>query len=85
MTGKFLKNKTMEKLKKWWSVWGQFWGFIFMIVYLNGFWMIFTDEFQSDWRYPASWLIQFFSFAGIYAWMSRKYGWRLPKDIKDTH
>ena len=75
----------MKNFKTWWSIWGQFWGFILMIVYLNAFWMVFTNEFQNDWRYPLAWLIQFFGLAGWYAWQSRKHGWRLPKDIKDTH
>jgi hypothetical protein len=31
------------------------------------------------------WLLCFFGFAGWYSWQMKIHGWRLPKDIKDTH
>lgn len=75
----------MKRFNQWWKMWGQPIGFLFMIVYLNAFWFIFLDNFQVDERYPLAWLIQFFGLAGWYAWQSRIHGWRLPKNIKDTH
>ena len=31
------------------------------------------------------WLLCFFGFAGWYSWQMKIHGWRLPKNIKDTH
>jgi|SaaInl6LU_22_DNA_1037377.scaffolds.fasta_scaffold68198_2 hypothetical protein len=75
----------MKTFNKWWIKNGQLAGFIFLIVYLNGFWFTFQSEFQNNEYYPMAWLIQFFGLAVWYSWQSRKHGWRLPKDVKDTH
>lgn len=74
-----------KKFNIWWSIWGQLWGFIILIVLLNSFWMIFMDEMRNDARYTVTWLIMFFGGAFWYSWQSKKHGWRLPKDIRDTH
>lgn len=75
----------IRSFNNWWKKWGQFWGFILLIFVLNGYWMIFQDNFQNDSRYPISWIVLFFGGAGWYIWQMRKHGWRLPKDIKETH
>jgi len=80
-----INEKIMEKFNLWWKEWGQLWGFLLLIVSLNGFWLVFIDEMQYDWRYSLTWLIMFFGGAGWYAWQSKKHGWRLPEDIKRTH
>lgn len=75
----------MKKFNEWWKIWGQLIGFLFLVIYLNGFWIIFIEEFQNNWMYPAAWLVQFFGLSGWYAWQSKKHRWRMPDDIKKTH
>lgn len=75
----------LDKFNKWWSNNGQLAGFVFMIIYLNGYFICFAKKFHEDKFYPASWLIQFVMLLIWYKWQSKKHGWRLPKDIKDTH
>lgn len=75
----------IKKFNEWWKVWGQVWGFVLHVIFLNGFWMMFTEEMQNDWRYSAGWLVSFFVGALWYVWQMKKHGWRLPKDIKNTH
>ena len=75
----------INRFNKWWKEWGQIIGFLSLVISLNGFWLIFIDEMQYDWRYSVTWLIMFFGGAGWYAWKMRKHGWRLPEDIRKTH
>jgi hypothetical protein len=75
----------LKSFKNWWRVWGQVFGFLLLIVSLNAFWMIFTSEMKYDWRYSLTWLIMFFGGAAWYSWQMGVHGWRLPKDIKETH
>ena len=75
----------LTSFKNWWSIWGQAIGFLSLIILLNGFWMIFTNEMRNDWRYSLTWLVLFFGGAGWYSWQMRVHNWRLPKDIKETH
>ena len=75
-----------RKFIKWWSVWGQLHGFLILVVSLNAFWMIFLEEMQQEGSiYPLIWIIMFFGGASWYSWQSKKHGWRLPKDIRNTH
>jgi len=38
----------------------------------------------SEWL-SLGWLVLFFSGAIWYSWQMRVHGWRLPKNIKETH
>jgi len=77
----------MKKFLKWWRVWGQIWGFVLHITLLN--FILLNDNIQSyakdnEWV-GIGWIVLFFGGAIWYAWQSKLYGWRLPKDIKETH
>jgi hypothetical protein len=45
----------------------------------------FMDEMRTNGWLSILWLVLFFGGGGWYAWQSRVHGWKLPKDIKDTH
>jgi len=59
--------------------------FVLIIAYLNVFFYIFEYNMRTDWRYPTMWLVQFFGLATLFGIRMRKKGWKLPKNIKDTH
>jgi len=75
----------LKSFNQWWKVWGQVWGFVGLIVVLNGYFLLLSDEMQRNEWLAVIWLVLFFGGAGWYSWQMRKHGWRLPKDIKDTH
>ena len=75
----------MKKLLQWWKVAGQLWGFVLLIGTLSGFMIGFMDEMRTNGWLSILWLVLFFGGGGWYAWQSRVHGWKLPKDIKDTH
>lgn len=75
----------MKKLLELWKENEQWLLFLFLIVYLNGFWMIFTEEMQDNSWLVGLWLVQFFGLTGLYSIRSNKMKWKLPKNIKDTH
>lgn len=75
----------MNRVKEFLKTNIQWLSFVGIVVYLNGFWMFFIDEMRVGGWITIGFLIQFFGLAGGYAWISRVRGWRLPKNIKDTH
>ena len=40
---------------------------------------------QKNKLLAAGWLASFVILCTWYAWQMKKHGWRLPKDIKNTH
>jgi hypothetical protein len=75
----------MKKLLQWWKVAGQLWGFVLLIGTLSGFMIGFMDEMRTNGWLSILWLVLFFGGGSWYAWQSRVHGWKLPKDIRDTH
>jgi hypothetical protein len=77
----------MKKFLNWWKIWGQVWGFV-LLVFVLSFTLLnesvqdFVNE--NNWA-GIVWIILFFGGSGWYAWQSRVHGWRLPKDIRETH
>jgi len=85
-----LNSKTMiTRFNNWWKVWGQLYGFVGMIVYLNAYFMLLSDRMQKDDNIAIAltigWLVSFFGLAGWYSWQMRKHGWKMSKSIRDTH
>lgn len=74
-----------NKFNKWWKVWGQIIGFMGIIIYLNVYFLALGQEMQKSKLLAAGWLASFVILCTWYAWQMKKHGWRLPKDIKDTH
>lgn len=75
----------MKKFLKWWSVEGQFWGFVLQILLSATMIIGFAEEARhNDW-YGLAFLVIFFGGASWYAWQMRVHGWKLPKDIRETH
>lgn len=77
----------MKKFFKWWKVWGQFWGFILVVVsltfpFLNS--SVISYMHNNDWLFIL-WLTIFFSEIWWYLWQMRIHGWVLPDDISGTH
>ena len=75
----------MSSFKRWWKVNGQGIGFITGIVFLNAYFLMLGDLMNEHEWLAGVWLLCFFGFAGWYAWQMRVHGWKLPKNIKDTH
>ena len=75
----------INKFNKWWKVWGQVWGFLGLIIMLNTYFIVLEDKMRKDEWLVGVWLVLFFGGAIWYVWQMKKHGWRLPKDIKDTH
>lgn len=75
----------MKGIKEFWKTNEQWLSFLAMVVYLNGFWMVFVDEMREGEWITGLWLVQFFTLATLYSVRSRVKGWKLPKNIKDTH
>jgi hypothetical protein len=75
----------MKKFLQWWKVAGQLWGFLLLIGTLSGLMIAFTEEARyNDWL-VIIWLVIFFGGGSWYVWQSKVHGWKLPKNIRDTH
>ena len=75
----------MKKFLQWWKVAGQLWGFLLLIGTLSGLMIAFAEEARhNDWL-GIIWLTIFFVGGSWYAWQMKVHGWKLPKDIRDTH
>jgi hypothetical protein len=75
----------MKKFLQWWKIAGQLWGFLLLIGTLSGLMIAFTEEARyNDWL-VIIWLVIFFGGGSWYAWQSKVHGWKLPKNIRDTH
>ena len=75
----------MKKFLKWWSVEGQFWGFVLQILILSTMIIGFAEEGRHNNWFGLVFLVIFFGGASWYAWQMRVHGWKLPKDIRETH
>jgi hypothetical protein len=75
----------MKKLLQYWKANQQWLTFLFMIIYLNGFFIILEEQMRTIYWLPIGWLVQFFGLAGWYSYVANKKGWKLPRDIKNTH
>jgi len=75
----------MLKFLQWWKVVGQFWGFILHIGISSSLLIGFIDEIRKNNWLSIGWLVLFFGGAIWYSWQMRVHGWRLPKNIKETH
>jgi hypothetical protein len=75
----------MKKFLQWWKVAGQLWGFLLLIGTLSGLLIAFTEEAQTNGWLSLVWLVIFFGGGIWYVWQSRVHGWKLPKNIRDTH
>jgi len=75
----------LNRFKETWKNHGQVIGFLVLIITLNVYWILFQDEMQkNDWL-VLGWLGLFFGGATFMVLQGKKHGWRLPKNIKDTH
>jgi hypothetical protein len=75
----------LNKFREFWKIHGQSTGFIILIVILNVYWIGLHDEMKTNEWVTLGWLVLFFGGATFLGLQGRKYGWKLPKDIKDTH
>jgi hypothetical protein len=75
----------MKKFLQWWKVAGQLWGFVLHIGLLSTLLPLFQEEARYNAWYGIIWIIIFFGGAGWYVWQMKVHGWKLPKDIRDTH
>jgi hypothetical protein len=75
----------MKKFLQWWKVAGQLWGFVLHIGLLSTLLALFQEEARYNAWYGIIWIIIFFGGAGWYVWQMKVHGWKLPKDIRDTH
>jgi len=75
----------LKRFNNWWKEWGQVYGFLLLIVTLNGYFLILEDKMYKNDYYVLGWLCLFVSGCSWYVWQMRKHGWRMPKDIKNTH
>jgi len=77
----------MKTFLSWWKVWGQPIGFILLIAFLT---TTLTSDYsrklanQNEW-FGIIWLVGFVGGMRWYVWQMKIHGWKLPKDIKDTH
>ena len=79
----------MNRFNKWLRTWGQPVGFISIITYLNVYGYVFADRMRvgdevSSWL-SLGFVVQFFGLAGLWAWIMKRMGWKLPKSVKETH
>lgn len=75
----------MDKFKKLWKESGQVIGFVIMVVVLNVYWIVLQDEMRTNEWVTIGWLGLFFAGATFMGLQGRRHGWRLPKNIKETH
>lgn len=75
----------MKNIINFWKNNEQIITFLSLIIYLNGFAMYFYDEMQKGGWITGLWLFQFFFLTTCFGLRSVRKGWKLPKDIKDTH
>lgn len=75
----------LKSFNQWWKVWGQLWGFVGLIVVLNVYFLLLSDEMHSNEWLAVIWLVLFFGGAGWYSWQMKKHGWKMSKSIRDTH
>ena len=79
----------MNRFKKWFRKWGQPIGFISIVTYLNVYGYVFSDRMRvgdevSSWL-ALGFIVQYFALAGLWTWIMKKMGWKLPKSVKETH
>ena len=75
----------MKAFLKWWSVAGQFWGFVLLIAMLATMIIGLAEEGKNNDWVGVLFLIVFFGGSSWYAWQMKIHGWKLPKDIRETH
>ena len=75
----------LKRFNNWWKDWGQVIGFLLIIITLNGYFLVFEKEMYIHDEYVLGWLCLFVGGCTWYVWQMKKHGWRLPKDIRDTH
>jgi hypothetical protein len=75
----------LNKFTKFWKRNGQAPGIILLIVILNVYWIVLQDEMRTNEWVSLGWLILFFGGGTFLGLQGRKHGWKLPKNIKETH
>lgn len=75
----------LNRFKEVWKKHGQVIGFVILLIILNVYWMVLQDEMRTNSWLVLGWLALFFGGATFMGLQGRKYGWRLPKNIKETH
>lgn len=53
--------------------------FLLMVVYLNGFWIVFDEQMRTNGWVCLIWLVQFFGFGTLYAMRAKKKGWIIKR------
>lgn len=75
----------LSKFMKFWKIHGQATGFLILLVILNTYWILLENEMRTNSWVSLGWLVLFFGGATFLGLQGQKHGWRLPKNIKDTH
>lgn len=75
----------LNRFKEVWKEHGQVIGFVTLLIILNVYWMVLRDEMQTNTWVVLGWLGLFFGGGTFLGLQGRKYGWKLPKNIKETH
>jgi hypothetical protein len=75
----------MKKFLQWWKVAGQLWGFVLHISLLSTLLVLFQEEARYNEWLGLIWLVTFFVGGSWYVWQMKVHGWKLPKNIKETH
>jgi hypothetical protein len=75
----------MKSFIEFWKEHGQAFGFILLIVILIAYSIVFYDEMRTNNWATFGWLIIFFGGATFLGLQGRRHGWKLPKNIRDTH
>jgi hypothetical protein len=75
----------LNRFRNFWKIHGQVTGFTILIVILNAYWILLENEMRTNGWFTLGWLLLFFGGATFLGLQGRKHGWKLPKDIKDTH
>lgn len=70
---------------EFWKEHEQVLTFILVITYLCSFCFYFENEMRHNGWFTLLFLIQFFGLGTYMGIRGLKKGWRLPKNIKDTH
>jgi hypothetical protein len=77
----------LNKLKSWWTKWGQLWGFGTIVTYLFGFLIYFDEQLKdpgNEWI-ALIWIVQFLALSYLWSYIMKKMGWRMSKDVRRTH